>query len=256
MLLLPRTASRQPYTQQTSQILRLSNVSNSFSAPKLIFSLSILERQSPLRREIPKGTFRTTCRSVSGVSADRGYKLQLCRFLTTVEFSTRSLSSSRHEFLTAPGISRMPTASWEMWGCHLFIYEWSSWCSRFCTSCRVFLTGNVLPTWLVERPLSWYFLVSPMPTLAQLWLNASNGLSEWGLQPVWKLPWDEDPLMDSWLTSWLSLAAPGRLKGHGTRGTLAAINLLLPLLLPFSFTQTDSSKDICNASFQRSWLQS
>lgn len=27
------------------------------------------------------------------------------------------------------------------------------------------------------------------------------------------------------------------------------------LLLPFSFTQTDSSKDICKASIQRSWLQ-
>lgn len=64
--------------------------------------------------------------------------------------------------------------------------------------------------------------------------------------PIWKLPWDKDPLMDSWLTSWLSGAIQGRLKGHVRRGTLATINPPL-----FSFFLSPSHRLIHQRTFAK-----
>lgn len=90
-----------------------------------------------------------------------------------------------------------------------------------------FLFRNVLTLgW--QMALTFIFSSAPMPHSHPTLTNCFKWLIWVRASTVWKLPWDKDPLMDSWLTSWLSVAIQGRLKGHGMRGTLAAINLLLP----------------------------
>lgn len=121
----------------------LSQPLNSYFFPSLSF-----RKRGPPEAWNPQRTLSTTCSRVNGVSANRGCKLQLYSFLSTIEFSTLSWSSV-HSFLIVCRISCMPTLSREMWGIiYLSIYLFMREVHGEALSAHpaeVFLAGNVLP---------------------------------------------------------------------------------------------------------------
>lgn len=129
---------------------------------------------------------------------------------------------------------------------YLFMYLWSSWWCLLREACRGVPRWQCSPTRLAERPPCRCFLVPSMPHLCPTLADCFNWHIGARASTLWRLPWDKDPLMDSWLTSWLSGAIQGRLKGHGRRGTLAAINLPL-----FSFFLSPSHRLIHQRTFAK-----
>lgn len=152
-VLLRRAASWQPYAEQTSQILRLPNVSNSFSAPKLIFFFLCYRQRAPrgmksLRghltqlAEVPlecQPTEVTTCNSAVSESQ--------------LSFLLSSLSSSGHFncYFTQRILPPAPSHAWEV-SIYLFISKGSSWSSSTYTYCRSVPHWKCPHTWWVRQP--------------------------------------------------------------------------------------------------------